>query len=525
MGEGRIKPDLQSSQPADRITILDFGGQYAHLIARRIRELNVYSELAPHHISAGELAARNPKGIIFSGGPASVYQPQAPTCDPEILKMDVPKLGICYGLHLMVKLLGGEVRRAEKREYGKIELYIDDFSDLFEGLESPTICWMSHGDVVARLPEDFEVLAHTANTPAAAVRHRKLKLYGVQFHPEVAHTVRGLDILRNFTYKICGCKPTWTMESFIERTVEEIRQKVPPGERVLCALSGGVDSTTAAMLAHKALGGRLLCVFVNHGLLRKGEAEQVLSMVKRFGLNVVYVDASERFLSKLKGVADPEAKRRIIGEEFIRVFSEVAEKYGPFQWLLQGTLYPDVIESAGTGSPASRIKSHHNVAGLPEWMRFKLLEPLRWLYKDEVRKVARLLGLPEEIAKRHPFPGPGLAVRVIGEVTPEKLRICREASRIVEEELKKAGLYDKVWQAFAIVGDDKAVGVLGDERKFGHVVTIRIVESVDGMTAEWAKIPYEILERISTRITNEVEGVTWVTYAISNKPPATVEPC
>jgi len=516
---------MENVNQADKIVILDFGSQYSHLIARRIRELKVYSELVPHNIPASRLKEAKPKGIILSGSPASIYDPNAPTCDPEIFKLGIPILGICYGLHLIAHLLGGKVKRAEKREYGKIELYIDDFSDLFEGIDSPTICWMSHGDQVAELPEGFEILAHTANTPIAAVRNGKQKIYGVQFHPEVAHTARGKEILGNFAYKICGCKPTWTMESFIEKAMREIRETVPPDERVLCAVSGGVDSTTAAVLANKVLGRRLLCVFVNHGLLREGEVEQVLSTVKKFGLNLVYVDASERFLKKLKGVSDPEAKRKIIGEEFIQVFSEVAREHGPFQWLLQGTLYPDVIESAGTGSPASRIKTHHNVAGLPEWMRFKLLEPLRWLYKDEVREVARLLGLPDEITKRHPFPGPGLAVRIIGEVTPEKLRICRKASRIVEEELKKAGLYDEVWQAFAIVGDDKAVGVLGDERKYGYMVTIRIVESVDGMTANWKKVPYELLEKMSTRITNEVEGVTWVNYAISNKPPATIEPC
>jgi GMP synthase (glutamine-hydrolysing) len=383
---------------------------------------------------------------------------------------------------------------------------------------------MSHWDAVKLLPEGFNVIAHTENCPIAAAKNIKKKLYGVQFHPEVTHMPQGIEILKNFVFEICGCKPTWTMESFIEKTINEIRKDVGK-DKVLCALSGGVDSSTAAVLVHKAVGNQLTCIFVDHGLLRKNEPEYVLKIFRdTFKMNLVSIDASRRFLNKLKGVRDPEKKRKIIGEEFIRVFTEEGKKLGIFQWLVQGTLYPDVIESAKTGGPASRIKTHHNVAGLPRWITFKLLEPLRQLYKDEVRRVAELIGIPEEIIKRHPFPGPGLAVRIIGEVTLEKIRICREADAIVEDELRKAGLYDKVWQAFAVVGDDKAVGVLGDERKYGHIVSVRVVESVDAMTADWCRLPYDVLERISNRITNEVIGVTWVTYAISSKPPATIEP-
>lgn len=507
----------------EKIIVLDFGAQYAHLIARRVREASVYSELVPFDISASKVAEIAPKGIILSGGPSSVYDEKAPKCDPKIFDLGIPVLGICYGLQLMVSTLGGEVVRAKKREYGKAELSVDDASSIFAGLGSSTTTWMSHGDAPIRLPSSFRAIGHTRNSPYAAIQDKTGKLFGVQFHPEVAHTPRGNEILRNFLYKVCKCRGEWTMESFIDNSIAEIRKKVG-NEKVLCALSGGIDSSTTAVLVHKAIGSNLTCLFVNHGLLRKGEHEHVVGLFKNIGINMVDVDESETFLRALEGVEDPEKKRQIVGEEFIRAFTKFASMHGSFQWLAQGTLYPDVIESAAAGGPAVRIKTHHNVAGLPPWMEFKLLEPLRDLYKDEVRKLASMIGVPEEIIERHPFPGPGLAVRVIGAVTKEKLEICREASAIVEEELKMAGLYNKLWQCFAIVGDDKAVGVLGDERKYGHIVTLRVVESVDAMTADWAKIPHDILEKISNRITNEIPDVTWVTYAISSKPPSTIEP-
>jgi GMP synthase (glutamine-hydrolysing) len=504
--------------------VLDFGGQYSHLITRRIRELHVFSELLPHTTTAEQIKETEPKGIILSGGPASVYNEEAPSIDPEILKLGIPILGICYGLQLIVQRLGGKVEKSKRREYGKTFLKIDDTSDLFKGIESETQVWMSHADRAERIPPGFEVIAHSENCPIAALRDRERRLFAVQFHPEVGHTKRGIDMLRNFVFEICGCKAEWTPESIVESSVRDIRSMVGE-ERVLCAISGGIDSTCTALIIHKAIHDKLVCIFVDHGLLRENEANEVLEFLSDFGLNLRYIDASSRFLEKLRGVTDAEEKRKMIGEEFIKVFVEEGRKLGSFGWLAQGTLYPDVIESARTGSPASKIKSHHNVAGLPGWMKFKLLEPLRLLYKDEVRLLARELGVPSKILERHPFPGPGLAVRIIGEVTSEKLAICRKASKIVEDELRIAGLYNQVWQAFAIVGDDKAVGVFGDERRLGYIVTIRIVESLDGMTADWARLPYPVLERISSRITNEVPGVTLVTYAVSSKPPSTIEPC
>lgn len=508
----------------ESIVVLDFGGQYSHLITRRIRACEVYAELLPYTTRSDQIRKLNVRGIVLSGGPASVYEENAPKCDPAIFRMGIPILGICYGLQLMVDSLGGKVGSTKRSEYGKTKLNINDSTDLFHGLPPTIVTWMSHGDYAESLPEGFKVIGQSENCVTAAIKDSSSQFYAVQFHPEVAHTERGEQIIRNFVTRICGCSPTWTARSIITTAIEQIQSAVGTG-KVLVAVSGGIDSTTAAVLMQKALGDNLSCVFVNHGLLRKGDESFVLNALRDLKLNATYVDASERFLNKLKGVTDSEEKRKRIGEEFIKVFDEESAKLGSFKWLAQGTLYPDVIESAGTGSVASKIKSHHNVGGIPEWSKFKIIEPLKLLYKDEVRKIARELGLPEVLVKAHPFPGPGLAVRIIGEVTEEKLRICRESSAIVEEVLRRHDLYESVWQAFAVVGEDLAVGVLGDQRKVGHIVTVRIVNSVDGMTADWSRIREDVLEEISNQITGEVDGVTWVTYAISSKPPSTIEPC
>ncbi|MDP3780838.1 MAG: glutamine-hydrolyzing GMP synthase [Nitrosopumilaceae archaeon] len=505
----------------DKIVVLDFGSQYSHLICRRIREFSVYAELVPFDITVEELTKMNPKGIIFSGGPASVYNSGAPIPENKIFEMKLPILGICYGHQLIVNNYGGKVKRANK-EYGSSLLTIDDDSDLLSGLGKSIRAWMSHGDEAEQIPKNFEVIGHTESAKAAAIVNMEKSIYGIQFHPEVVHTEQGTEILKNFVLKICKAKQEWTMKGFVEKTVKDI-SKIDGN--VLCAVSGGIDSTVTALLIHRAIGERLKCIFVDNGLLRLNEEKEIGEMfTKNFKVNFIKIDAKKQFLTKLDGVSDPEKKRKIVGEEFVRIFTDFAEKNGPFRWLAQGTLYPDVIESGVSKGPASVIKTHHNVGGLPDWLKLQVLEPLRELYKDEVRKVAKILGVPQKLLMRHPFPGPGLAVRVIGEVTEKKLEIAKTASKIVEEELEKAKWYDKVWQAYAAVGEDKAVGVVGDERKYGNIVMVRVVDSVDAMTADWTRLPDGLLEKISNRITNEINDVTWVTYVISSKPPATIEP-
>ncbi len=505
----------------ETVLILDFGGQYTQLIARRVRELGVYSEIVPFNITVEELRAKDPRGIILSGGPSSVYEENAPHPDPGVIQIGVPVLGICYGVQLMAHFLGGEVKPSNRREYGHANIEVKSESQLLAGLPSKLKVWMSHGDYVSRPPEGFTI---TAATEAAigAVEDPQRKLYGVQFHPEVAHTPQGKEVLRNFLVNVCHLRCDWTMSSFIETTIEDVRRRVGDGNAV-CGLSGGVDSSVAAALVARAIGDRQTCIFVDTGLLRKNEFEEVLEAYREMDLNVVGVAAGERFLTKLAGVADPERKRKIIGNEFIEIFQEEARKLGHEDFLVQGTLYPDVIESVSVKGPSAVIKSHHNVGGLPEKMNLKLIEPLRELFKDEVRRVGRELGLPEEIIGRQPFPGPGLAVRILGEVTPDRVTLLQEADFIVIEEMRRADLYDKVWQSFAVLLPVSTVGVMGDMRTYDNAVALRIVESLDGMTADWARVPYEVLQRISSRIVSEVRGINRVVYDISSKPPSTIE--
>lgn len=512
---------MPDAKTPELVIVLDFGAQYSQLIARRIRECRVYCEILPAETTAEEIVRLQPRGIVLSGGPNSVYDEGALRCDRRLFGLGIPILGICYGHQLMAHLLEGRVVPAETREYGRTELSVLAEGEIFRGLGGDRVCWMSHGDMVQEAPAGFQVLARTEKTPVAAMGDPMRRLYGVQFHPEVTHTPWGSDLLRNFVTHVCGCSGSWTMKSFIEEATEQIRATVGSG-KVFCATSGGVDSMTLAALVHRAIGDQLTCVFVNHGLLRKGEAEQVRrTFAEHLHFPLVYVDAEARFLERLRGVTDPEQKRKIIGHEFIHVLEAEADKVEGVGFLAQGTLYPDVIES-GTGS-AAKIKTHHNVGGLPARMRLKLVEPFRRLFKDEVRRVGTELGLPPEIVGRHPFPGPGLAVRILGEITPDRLEILREADAIAIEELRNSGLYDQIWQAFCTLLPVRSVGVMGDQRTYAYPIVIRAVTSEDAMTASWARIPYDVLERISSRISNEVRGVNRVVYDISSKPPATIE--
>ena len=507
----------------NKVLVLDFGGQYSQLIARRIREFNVYSMILPYNTDVEKIKEINPGGIIFSGGPNSVREENSPKIDPAIYDLGIPILGICYGMQLMtLQLPGGKVEKAEQGEYGKAKINILKDEGIFSDIENKSQVWMSHWDRVEKQPEGFEIVARTEITPAAAIQNKEKKFYGVQFHPEVVHTVEGKNIIHNFLFKVCKLKADWNMADYINEELAEIKEQVGDG-KVICGLSGGVDSSVASALVYKAISEQLTCIFVDHGLLRKGEAEQVKrTFAEEFNIPLIYVDARERFLSRLEGVKDPEKKRKIIGNEFIRVFEEEAGKLEDAEFLVQGTIYSDVIESGGSDEAAT-IKSHHNVGGLPEDMNFKLVEPLRFLFKDEVRKIGEVLGLPDEIVWRQPFPGPGLAIRIIGDVSEKKLAILRKADAIVREEIKEAGMQRDIWQSFAVLPDLRSVGVMGDERTYGYPIILRAVNSDDAMTADWAKLPYELLERISNRIVNEVNSVNRVVYDITSKPPGTIE--
>jgi GMP synthase (glutamine-hydrolysing) len=516
--------NIQMTKNKDLILVLDFGSQYTQLIARRIRESKVYTKIVPYNIKPEEIIEQKPKGLIFSGGPLSVYDSSAPVPHEGLFKLGLPILGICYGMQVIHHMNGGKVERSKEREFGRAEFFVDNNKDLFSGMSANLTCWMSHSDEIKSLPAGFVKLGHTLNAAVAAFANRQKKLYGVQFHPEVVHTQRGAQILDNFVFQICGCLPRWNMAKFVEQSVKNIKDTVG-NKKLVLGLSGGVDSSVAAMILHKALGRKLYCIFVDNGLLRKNESASVVRMFKNnFKMNLTVIEAEKSFLTRLKGVEDPEEKRKIIGDEFIQVFTEKANKIKDVAFLGQGTLYPDVIESfSPIGGPSDVIKSHHNVGGLPKDMKLKLVEPLRELFKDEVRIIGKHLGLPEAVLKRQPFPGPGLAVRILGEVTKERLEVLREADERVVEEIKKAGLYHEIWQSFAVLLPVKTVGVMGDQRTYENVIAIRCVNSDDGMTADWVQLPYELLGRIANRIINEVEGVNRVVYDVSSKPPATIE--
>ena len=505
----------------DLVLVVDFGGQYNQLIARRVRECGVYCEIVPHNYTIEKIQAKNPRAVIFTGGPNSVYGEETPKVHPGVFELGVPVLGICYGDQLMAHMLGGKVATAPVREYGKTHINLDVTSKLFNGIQPNEVCWMSHTDYVAEAPSGFRITAYSDVCPIAAMEDEERKLYGVQFHPEVEHTPFGQKMLQNFLHDICGLESSWSMASFAEEKIREIKEKVGD-KKLICALSGGVDSSVAAVMVHRAVGKQLTCIFVDHGLLRKDEGDQVEQIFRdQFDMNLIRVNAQERFLGKLAGVSDPETKRKIIGEEFIRVFEEEAAKNGDAKFLVQGTIYPDVVES-GTGTSAV-IKSHHNVGGLPEDIEFELIEPLRELFKDEVRAVGEELGIPHHLVWRQPFPGPGLAIRVLGEITEEKLEITREADAIFREEIALAGLEGKIWQYFACLPNIRSVGVMGDERTYCHTIALRAVTSSDGMTSNWAHIPYEVLDKVSRRIVNEVKGVNRIVYDVTSKPPSTIE--